>query len=81
MSRSPSSDMCSVRGIGVALIVITSTLWHELLQPLLVLHAEPLLLVDDHQAQIFELDVLREQPVRADRDDPPCPPQYPPAPL
>ena len=40
----------------------------EALEPLLVLDAEPLLLVDDHQAEVLEADVLAEQPVRADDD-------------
>ncbi len=40
----------------------------ERLEPLLHLHAEPLLLVDDHQAQVVELHVLLGQPVRADDD-------------
>ena len=40
----------------------------QLLDLLLVRHAEPLLLVDDEQAEIAELDVLRQQPVRADDD-------------
>ena len=40
----------------------------KLLQPLLVAHAEALLLVDDHQPEVGELDVLREQAVRADQD-------------
>ena len=44
--------MCSVRGIGVAVSVSTSTDCAELLQPLLVRHAEPLLLVHDDQAQV-----------------------------
>ena len=38
------------------------------LQPLLDIDAEPLLFVDDHQAQVVELDVLRRQAVRADDD-------------
>ena len=38
----------------------------HLLHRLLVLHAEALLLVDDQQAEILELHVVREQPVRAD---------------
>ena len=38
----------------------------ELLQPLLVAHAEALLFVDDQQAEIAELDVFREQAMRAD---------------
>ena len=68
MSRKPSSDMCSVRGIGVALMVSTSTSVLELLQALLVPDAEALLFVDDQQAEIAELDVLREQAMRADDD-------------
>ena len=40
----------------------------ELLQALLRGDAEALLLVHDHEAEIAELDVLREQPVRADHE-------------
>ena len=40
----------------------------HLLDALLVRDAEALLLVDDEQAQIFELHVLRQQPMRADDD-------------
>ena len=40
----------------------------ELLQPLLVLHPEPLFLVDHHQPQVRELHVPPEQPVRPDQD-------------
>ena len=40
----------------------------ELLQPLLVLHAEMLLLVDDQEAEVLELDPLAEQRVGADGD-------------
>ena len=68
MSRMPTSDMFSVRGIGVAVIVRTSTLLPQLLDLLLVRHAEPLLLVHDQQPEIAELHVLRQQPVRADDD-------------
>ena len=50
--------MCSVRGIGVADMVSTSICAAHLLQPLLVAHAEALLLVDDQQAEVVELDVL-----------------------
>ena len=60
--------MCSVRGIGVAVIVSTSTVAAQRLQPLLHLDAEPLLLVDDHQAQVVELHVGLSQAVRADDD-------------
>ena len=40
----------------------------QLLHPLLVGDAEPVLLVDDHEAQILERDVLRQEPVRTDHD-------------
>ena len=40
----------------------------HLLDALLVRDAEALLFVDDQQSEIAELDVLREQPVRADED-------------
>ena len=40
----------------------------ERLEPLLVLDAEPLLLVDDDQAQVLEGDVLLDDPVGADQD-------------
>ena len=54
MSRMPTSDMFSVRGIGVALIVSTSTFLRQLLDLLLVRDAEALLLVDDEEAEIAE---------------------------
>ena len=38
----------------------------DILDRLLMLHAEALLLVDNEQAQILELDLLAQQPVRAD---------------
>ena len=38
------------------------------LQALLLAHAEALLLVDDDEADVLELDVLLQQPVRADDD-------------
>ena len=40
----------------------------QLFHPLLVGDAEPVLLVDDHQAKVLERDVLRQEPVRADDD-------------
>ena len=40
----------------------------ELLEPLLVLHTEAMLLVDDDETQIAEIDIGAEQPVRADDD-------------
>ena len=40
----------------------------HLLQPFLVAHAEALLLIHNQQTQILELDIFREQPVRADQN-------------
>ena len=40
----------------------------QLLQLLLLRHAEALLLVDDDEAEVLERDVLREDPVRPDDD-------------
>jgi hypothetical protein len=40
----------------------------KLLQPLLVLDAEMLLLVDDDEAQILELDLLAEQRMGPDHN-------------
>ena len=40
----------------------------QLLQPLLVLHAEMLLFVDDEQAEIGKTDARTEQRMRADHD-------------
>ena len=68
MSRMPASDMLSVRGIGVAVIVSTSTRLRSCLMRLLVRHAKTLLFVDDEQSEIAELNVLRQQPMRADDD-------------
>ena len=68
MSRTPISAMWSVRGMGVAVSVSTSTVGLDLLEALLVRHAEALLLVDDDQAEVLERHVLLEQPVRADDD-------------
>ena len=68
MSRMPTSDMFSVRGIGVARHRQHVDLLAQLLDPLLVRDAEALLLVDDEQPEVAELDVLRQQPVRADDD-------------
>ena len=68
MSRSPASDICSVRGIGVADSASTSTLSRSWRSALLLLDAEALLLVDDHEPEVLRLHVAREQPVRADQD-------------
>ena len=62
----PVRLISSVRGMGVAVSVSTSTFVFELLDRLLVLHAEALLLVDDEQAEVLEVDVLGQQAVGAD---------------
>ena len=59
ISRMPVTAISSVRGIGVADIVSTSTCGAQRLQLLLVLDAEALLLVDDDQAEVLEPDVRR----------------------
>ncbi len=64
----PVIAISSVRGIGVALIDSTSTRGAEPLHLLLVLDAEPLLLVDDDQPEVLDPDVRVEQPVGADHD-------------
>ncbi len=64
----PVSDISSVRGIGVADIVSTSTRRAQRLQVLLVLDAETLLLVDDHEPEVLEPHGLLQQTVRADHD-------------
>ena len=69
MSRRPASDICSVRGIGVALIAMTSTLQLELAQQLLLLDAEALLLVDDDAGpRSLRAHVAAEEAVGADED-------------
>ena len=60
--------MWSVRGIGVAESVRTSTLARYSFEALLVHDAEALLLVDDDQSEIGESDVFLQQAVRADDD-------------
>ena len=67
MSRSPTRLICSVRGIGVALIEITST-FSRLAQELLLLDAEALLLVDDQQPEVLAAHVAAEHAMGADQD-------------
>ncbi len=62
----PESDICSVRGIGVARHAEHVGLQLEVAQQLLLAHAEALLLVDDHEPQVLGAHVGREQPVGAD---------------
>ena len=66
MSRMPDRAMFSVRGMGVADRVSTSTPLGQLLELLLVADAEALLLVHDQQAQVLELHVFLQQLVGAD---------------
>ena len=69
VSRSPNTVIATVRGIGVA--VITSTCGGRaglVGQGGPLLDAEPVLLVDDDQAEVGEGDLLLEQGVGADDD-------------
>ena len=67
-SRRPASDICSVRGIGVADIAITSTRRRSWRSRSFWRDAEALLLVDDQQAEVLRAHVAREQAVGADQD-------------
>ena len=53
MSRSPASDMCSVRGIGVAREGEHVDLEPERAQQLLLGDAEALLLVEDDEPELL----------------------------
>ena len=64
----PTSDMFSVRGIGVAVIVKTSTRFRICLMRSLCATPKSLFLVDHQQPEVPEHDVLREQAMRADDD-------------
>lgn len=66
ISRIPDSAMLSVRGIGVADSVSTSTFLLISLSVSLCPTPNPLFLVHDEQTEILELDLLVEQLVRAD---------------
>ena len=68
ISRMPVIAISSVRGIGRGRHGQHVDGGPQPLQLLLVLDAEPLLLVDDHQAEVLELDLRRQQPVGADHD-------------
>ena len=64
----PVSAISSVRGIGLAVSVSTSTPSAMRFTASLCGHAEALFLVDDEEAEFLELHVLGQQPVRADDD-------------
>ena len=67
-SRIPASERWSERGIGVADIDEDVDRRPHLLDPLLLRHAEALLLVDDEEAEVAERNVLRQKPVGSDDD-------------
>ena len=60
--------MCNVRGMGVAESAKRVHVFAHFLQAFFVRDAEALLFVDDQQAKIVKLHVLRQQAVRADDD-------------
>ena len=60
--------MYSVRGMGVAVSVSTSTAVRRRLDALLVGDAEAVLLVDHQEAQVLERDVLGQEAMGADHD-------------
>ena len=68
MSRRPSSDMCSVRGIGVADMVSTSTSLRSCFSRSLWRTPKRCSSSTITRPEVAELDVLREQAMRADDD-------------
>ena len=68
MSRTPSSDRCSVRGNRRGGHRQHVDRLPQRFEPLFHFDAETLFLVDDHQAQVGERDVVLGQPMRADDD-------------
>ena len=57
----PASDMCSVRGIGVADQREHVDLEPQLTQQLLLRDAEPLLLIDDDEAELLGITSRRSR--------------------
>ena len=49
--------------MGVALITMESMPRLDFFQAFLVAHAEPLLLIDDDESNVFPFDILRKQAV------------------
>ena len=68
MSRSPASDICSVRGIGVALIEITSTLSLSWRISSFCLTPKRCSSSTTSRPSVLRAHVAREQAVRADQD-------------
>ena len=62
----PDKAIFSVRGIGVAESVSTSTCRDISFRRSLWDHTEALLLVDDEKPELFEDDILLQQAVRTD---------------
>ena len=65
-SRSPYSVSASVRGIGVAVITRTSGCQSLVAKRRALQHAEPMLFVDDDEAQLLESHVALHQRMGAD---------------
>ena len=68
MSRMPPIARFSVRGIGVAVSVRTSTSARNVRNRFLLAHAEAMFFVDDHEAEFLERERRVQQLVRADDD-------------
>ena len=68
MSRSPASDICSVRGIGVADIAITSTFSFSWRRSSFCLTPKRCSSSTIKQAEVLRAHVAREHPVGADQD-------------
>ena len=68
MSRTPNSDRCSVRGMGVAVIVSTSTVCRSALSRSFTSTPNRCSSSMIDQAQVLERDVGLRQPMRADDD-------------
>ena len=66
ISRMPVIAISSVRGIGVADMLQHVDGGPQVLERLLVLDAEALLLVDDHQAEVLDAYAGLQQAVGAD---------------
>ena len=64
----PSRDIFSVRGIGVAESVSTSTFFFSCLSFSLCADPETLLFVDDDEAEFWQFHIVRKDAVRADED-------------
>ena len=73
MSRMPASDICSVRGIGVALIAMTSTRSFSWRSSSFCLTPKRCSSSTIEQAEVLGPDVAAEHAVGADEDVDACP--------